>query len=145
MSAEISAPAHSDCGEDSDGVSVDPSGCHEVRNKSECCSYGSEGCDREGDEVRIGKSEEPFEKEAELASDPRTTLLIRVLICFMEAPMAYSFAANCALQTEMASRSACSLALVSSLLPGGTARQIHCAAAGGRAEAFFSKGETGTD
>ena len=69
--AQVAAPAHADRGEDGYGVAVYPSLVYEVGHKAERRAHRAERRDREGHEVRIGKPEQPFEYEVDLACKPR--------------------------------------------------------------------------
>ena len=65
VGGEIAAPAHADCSEYGYGVAVGPALGDEVGHKAQGSAYGAECRDREGYEVGIMKSEEPFKHEVD--------------------------------------------------------------------------------
>lgn len=70
VGAEVSAPAHTDSGENTDGVAVNPAFTDKLREKAQSGTDSSKCGDRESDEMRILKTEEPLENKVYLADSP---------------------------------------------------------------------------
>ncbi len=68
MSAQITAPAHSDSGTYGYSITVHPSLRHEIGHKTESGTYGAEGRDREGNQMWIAESEQELENEINFLS-----------------------------------------------------------------------------
>ena len=70
VSGEETAPAHTDGGEDGDGVTVQDTGGIEGGKKAQGGSHGAKGRHREGDEFHILETEQPFEHPVNLLCQP---------------------------------------------------------------------------
>ena len=71
VGAEVAAPAHTDSGEHSDGVTINPALLDEARDKTEGSTYGTKSRDREGHKSWVLEAEEPLEDDVNLAEEPR--------------------------------------------------------------------------